>query len=187
MLSHLLVVGRRKIVFVMATVPDDLDRQHTRITMNLEEAFQGSLDLGELFLNIIGRDLPVGIRAVHRLAMNPRTALIAILSVDVIPAPANHHKEGQILALIKSVLALCFLHQFPNVVNDGRQPFSPFESSINGTDLGENIVLGLQQVSKGKSGTGTGFVMIVDQRKAGVTNDDAVDLAFLRAYTLQFK
>ena len=132
----------------MATVPDDLDRQHTRISVNLHEAVKGALDLGELLLDIVGRNLPVGIRAVHRLAMDPRTALVAVLPVDIISAPANDNKKWQGFTSIQPVLTFCLFHQLPDVMDDRRQSLSPFESCIDRANLWEDVVLGLQQISK---------------------------------------
>ena len=94
--------------------------------MNLKKSIQGSLHLSILLVNILGRDLPVGFGTIHLLPVDPLTALVAVLTVHVVPSPADDDQERQSFSLIKTILTLCFLDQLPYVMHNCRKTFAPF-------------------------------------------------------------
>jgi hypothetical protein len=130
-LPHLPVVRRRQRVTRMVTVPDDLHRQDTWVIVNLDKSFQRSLNLFVLFVNILGRDLPVGFGLRQVRLVDPRATLVAEISMHVISGPTNNNEDGKSGTALKAVLALHFLDELPYLMVDGTQAFSPFEAGVD--------------------------------------------------------
>ena len=80
--------------------------------------------------------------------MNPRATLVSKISMDIVAGPANHNQNGKSRTILQSVLSFNLLHEFPNLVIDGTEAFSPFEARIHRPNLVDGIVLSLEQLAK---------------------------------------
>ena len=112
----------------MVTVPDDLHSHDTWVLGDLDKSIQRSLHLLVLFVNVLGSDLPVGFRLRQVRLMDPRATLIAKVSVHVISSPSDDDHDRESGTILKTVLALHFLDELPDLVVDGAEALPPFEA-----------------------------------------------------------
>ena len=79
----------------MVTVPDDLNRQNTRIILNFDQSVQRPLHFLVLLVDILGSNLPVGFRLGQIRLVDPCAALIPKVSMDIIAGPADDDEDGK--------------------------------------------------------------------------------------------
>ena len=182
MLAYLTVVRWRQWITGMVTVPDDLHGQNTWVLGDLDKSIQRSLNLFVLFVNILGRDLPVGFGLRQVRLVDPCATLIAKVSVHVVSSPANDDQNRESGTVLKTVLALHFLNELPDLVVDGTKAFSPFEAGVDRPNLIDRVVLALQKFTKGEPRTEHRAVMVGHKGERWVTNDNQVGLTFRWAF-----
>ena len=149
----------------MVTVPDNLNRQNTRIILDLHKPIQRASDLLVLLVDIVGSDLPVGVTLRQVGLVYPCAPLVSEIPVHIISGPADDNQDRKSGSIQQSILSLHLVNQLPNHVVDRTQPLPPFESGVHRADLPDGVVLGLQELSKRQPGTKLRIVMVCNQSK----------------------
>ena len=132
----------------MVTVPDDLHRHDTWVLGDLDKSIERSLNLYVLFVNVLGRDLPVGFGLRQVRLVDPCATLITKVSVHVVSSPSDDDHDRECGTVLKTVFALHFLDELPDLVVDGAKALSPLEAGVDRPDLADRVLLALQKFTE---------------------------------------
>ena len=114
----------------MVTVPDDLNRQNTRIILNLDQSLKRPLHFLVLFVDILGSNLPVGFRLGQICLVDPSATLISKVSMDIIAGPADDDEDGKCWTALQPVFSFHLVDELPHLMIDRAQPLSPLQSGV---------------------------------------------------------
>ena len=80
--------------------------------------------------------------------MDRGATLIPVISMNIIPSPSHDNQDWQSWPALQTILPLDLGNQLPDLGVDRRKPFAPLEASVDGADLLNGVVLGLQELTE---------------------------------------
>ena len=75
--------------------------------------------------------------------MNPCTPLVPKVPVHIVPRPSDDDHDRECCSVKKAIFSFDLLNQLPDLVVDGAEALTPFQSWVNGPDLANGILLAL--------------------------------------------
>ena len=131
---------------------------------------------------VLGRDLPVGFGLRQVRLVDPRATLITKVTVHVVSSPANDDHDRESGTVLKTVFALHFLNELPDLVVDGTKALSPLEAGVDRPDLADRVLLALQKFTEWEPWTEHRVVVVGHKCERWVTNYNQVGLTFRWAF-----
>ena len=146
------------------------------MAFHLDDLIHGVHDPGVLFLRKLGSDLPVGRGLVVSGLVDPVATSVSIVTIYVIPCPANQHQNGNLCDSILRTLVGDFIQGFPNSRVDGSQSLAPAHLRMDVPHSWRWCRC--DDVSEANHLATLWVVRVVDKSRRRVTNDKHIDLTF---------